>query len=375
MIRPGQFGVGPALLCAAALCGGAPCAVCGMDQRPAAPANGDLTNTAAERLRVWPVVRFRAAVEAELAERSATDEQRAAIERLWQAVPDGADGDALLAAAVQIAAALDPRSAELQTLLSQLGAASPLTDDAWLTGETPQTFLIRQQRLAYGRWLAQRQYYDDALRLLHDVGADDVAHPAALLFFQAVCHQRLAQREPGLTAVSTLLESVDNCPQRYRAVAELMQRDLEQLKDESLDHISRKMDHVRRRLSLGQSVPPTRQVEDEVLQALDKLIHQLEEQQKQQQQAQAAGAQGRGSNTPGGKPAEDSRIMGGRGAGETTPRDIGSRGGWGDLPARDRHEALQQIGRDFPPHYRDIVEQYFRRLANQAEETEAAASP
>ena len=26
-------------------------------------------------------------------------------------------------------------------------------------------------------------------------------------------------------------------------------------------------------------------------------------------------------------------------------------------------EALQQIGKDFPAHYRDVIEQYFRKLA------------
>ena len=35
----------------------------------------------------------------------------------------------------------------------------------------------------------------------------------------------------------------------------------------------------------------------------------------------------------------------------------------GDQPA-----ALQQIGREFPPHYREAIEQYFKRLANGAED-------
>jgi len=46
-----------------------------------------------------------------------------------------------------------------------------------------------------------------------------------------------------------------------------------------------------------------------------------------------------------------------------TKRDVGHKSGWGDLPPKQRDEALQQIGRDFPAHYRDIIEQYFRRLA------------
>ena len=44
-------------------------------------------------------------------------------------------------------------------------------------------------------------------------------------------------------------------------------------------------------------------------------------------------------------------------------KNIGSEGGWGNLPPKDREQAMQQIGRDFPSHYRDVIEQYFRRLA------------
>ena len=48
-----------------------------------------------------------------------------------------------------------------------------------------------------------------------------------------------------------------------------------------------------------------------------------------------------------------------------TKKPIGSGSGWGDLPPKERDEALQQIGRDFPSYYHDVVEQYFRRLATE----------
>ena len=61
---------------------------------------------------------------------------------------------------------------------------------------------------------------------------------------------------------------------------------------------------------------------------------------------------------------DDSRIAEGKGPGEVTKRDIGDSGGWGNLPPHEREEALQQIGREFPPHYREASEQYFKRLAS-----------
>ena len=57
--------------------------------------------------------------------------------------------------------------------------------------------------------------------------------------------------------------------------------------------------------------------------------------------------------------------MGGLGAGEVTKKNIGSKSGWGDMPPKDREDALQHIGQEFPSHCRDIVEQYFRRLATE----------
>ena len=61
----------------------------------------------------------------------------------------------------------------------------------------------------------------------------------------------------------------------------------------------------------------------------------------------------------------DSRIAGAKGPGNVDKKNLGRTAGWGDLPAKEREEALQQIGKDFPAHYRDIIEQYFRRLATE----------
>jgi hypothetical protein len=60
--------------------------------------------------------------------------------------------------------------------------------------------------------------------------------------------------------------------------------------------------------------------------------------------------------------------IGGRGPGEAAKRDVGSGDDWGHLPPKEREEALQRIGRDFPSHYRDVIEQYFRRLATEGSE-------
>ncbi|HEX3727559.1 MAG TPA: hypothetical protein VHV08_15000, partial [Pirellulales bacterium] len=198
------------------------------------------------------------------------------------------------------------------------------------------------------------------LEVLGELKTDQVVDPATLLFYQAVVHHGAMNRDAGLAAVARLLENEALLPKRYVSVAQLMQADLEGLKDESLDHIARRMDDIRRRLDLGRAGPKVRTVEDGVIASLDKLIDQVE---KQQQAAAAAAAKsGRGTARPS-NPMPDSRPAELKGPGEVANKPIGDTSGWGDLPPRQRQEALQQIGKDFPAHYRDVIEQYFRKLA------------
>ena len=57
--------------------------------------------------------------------------------------------------------------------------------------------------------------------------------------------------------------------------------------------------------------------------------------------------------------------MQGLGPGDIDPRKLGSKSGWGNLPPAERQEALQQIGQELPAHYREVIEEYFRKLARE----------
>lgn len=290
---------------------------------------------------------------------------RARIEALWT-IDVAAEGDrtnesTLLDRVVASLAAADPRAAELALTCSQPRRQIALPDVAWLAGDGIDPLVRNNLRLVFGRWLVQESLYDEALEQLGGLKTTDVVDPAGLLFYQAVVHHRMLAREPGLEAVGRLLENETEMPKRYTTVARLMQADLEGLKDESLDHIARRMEDIRRRLDLGRAGPKVRKVEDDVIASLDKLIEEME---KQQQAAAAAAASrsGKGGAQPS-MPLPDSRPVEQKGPGDVAKKPVGDTSGWGDLPPRERQEALQQIGKDFPAHYRDVIEQYFRKLA------------
>jgi hypothetical protein len=282
---------------------------------------------------------------------------RAGVEQLW---PETADDDAtveLLDRLAKTFALGDPRAAELVALCSRPRQPLAMPAQDWLTDQKTDSWVRHHMRLYYGRWLSQERLYDESLAVLQDLKPEDVVDPAALLFYQSVAHHRLVNKEEGLKAITRLAEDVAGSPRRYVALAALMKTDLEGLADDSLDHVSRRMDDIYRRLDLGRAGQKVRQIEDGVVQSLDKLIEEMEKQQQQQSGAGSGGAQST-------RPAPDSMPLGGRGAGEADKKDPNSApNNWGTLPPKRREEALQQIGKDFPPHYREIIEQYFRRMA------------
>ncbi len=276
----------------------------------------------------------------------------------WTELPQNPAGEELLACLAETIALGDPRAARLLELCSKPPRSPTLPNQAWLLDPKLPPLVAANLRLLYGRWLVQGSLIEEALEQLSGLHPGDVAAPAELLFYQGVVYHRTLNRDEGLRVLNELLDGAESSPRRYVAVAHLMQADLEDLKPDTLDHIARRMEDIWRRLELGRGGPKVRKAEDGVVQSLDKMILKIEKQQQQQQQCSGNGGQNN-------KPADASRPMGGKGLGEVTKRNIGGKSGWGDLPPKEREEAMQQIGRDFPAHYRDAIEQYFRRLSTE----------
>lgn len=309
-------------------------------------------------------VALRAETLAWLEQQELDDSVRGQASALW---PESADGvletapptateTDLLDRLVETFAVADPRARQLVDTCREPFSTGAAAAEDWLYAEDTSPFVSANLRVYRGRWLTHRLLFDEARAELEGLTPDDVAAPATLLFYQAVAYHRLLDREAGLKVIKQLLDGEDQSPRRYTALARLMQQDLRGLKDDSLDHIARRMDDIERRLALGRAGAKVRGIEDGVIESLDKLIEELEQQ--QQQQSSRPGASNQSSS-----PLQDSRLMGGGGPGRVDKKDIGSKSGWGDLPQKEREQAMQQIGREFPAHYRDIIEQYFRNRA------------
>jgi hypothetical protein len=267
---------------------------------------------------------------------------------------------------VETARQVDPR---VQELVDRCNGAwhpgvDPLVDV--LQDEAQPVWLRANLRLYYAGWLAHHQLYQELHQIVADVALADVVDPAALLFFQGVGQHRRLDREACLTTLAKLLENETILPQRYAKLARLMQADLEPLKPDSLDEISRLMDNIHVTLNHGRAGKQVRTDEETVISKLDKLIKQLED----QANAAAAAAAGQAGGNPSGsaQPMQDSMPAELKGPGNVNPKELGTNTDWGNLPPKEREEALQQLGRDLPSHYRDVIEEYFRKLAREQEE-------
>ena len=270
-----------------------------------------------------------------------------------------AGGEELLDRLAATAALADASARALVALCHTDQPPFPLPTFNVLDEQSVPPLVRNSLRLYYGRWLAQRALYDEALAQIDALAPGDVVDPASLLFYQGVVHHRLLNKDKCLPALSKLLENKGQIPRRFEILAVLMEADLGPLKPDSLDEVSRLMDDVERRLGFGHAGRKVRKQEDDVVAKLDKMIEELE---KQQQQQSSSGSSGGKQST---QPMQDSQAAGGSGPGQVEQKRTGSRSGWGNLPPKQREEALQQISKGLPSHYREVIEEYFRKLARE----------
>lgn len=320
-----------------------------------------------------PLEQLREEVKTWLETQDAASELRENVDVLWtngtdEAVLSGERLDALLRETGSLA------SAEIRVYLDACRNlewnAIPFGKELSLPTVPPGvdsgSHLYGSLRLCLAQTLVRLHLFDEALEVLDDLTADNTADPVAALLLRGVVHSRLMQREQGAEAIRQFrlaVETDPEVPRRYLEIAKLIEADLERQKKEKADdlqNIARKMNDVKRRLGTGKTGEKVQEKEKDVLESLDRAIEKIE---KQMQEDKKDGEQGRQAN----KPADDSRILRQKGPGDVHDKDIGDSAGWGDLPPKEREEALLRMEKEFPSHYRAIIESYFREMAQTKE--------
>ena len=229
-------------------------------------------------------------------------------------------------------------------------------------GEGQTNYLFGALRYYLALRLVQARLFDEAKKVLEELTPENSIDPAGVLIAKAVVFHHFSEKEEGLAALKDFRKAADRetVSRRSTELAKLLQFEWErQDREEETSRISRQMNDVRRRLGQGRTDEDTQEAEGDVLQSLEDLIERLEEQaQRQRQQRQQQGQNQRPESPP-----EDAYLAELKAPGNVDRRNFSLGDNWGDLPPKEREEALLKIEKEFPPYYRDIIEQYFREMA------------
>lgn len=268
----------------------------------------------------------------------------------------------------------DARVAELletlSTAITNEDFAEFHTPPDWLEDLRIATPAANVIRIHVAGTLHAHEFYEEALSWLAPVDTQVTLVPHLVLYYRATAAHQLVKLELADASAEALLQ-LSNLPRRHEQAARLILRDTQDVQPDSLDHIGRRMADIRRRLALGRTAEPEQELQQEVLDALDKMIEAAEKQQQQQQQQQASA----NSQPSQGKAAERSKPSDFKGPGEVDPREVAKGDNWGSLPPKERERVLQQIGRDFPSHYRGLISAYFQSLAQSPDRAGRVSPP
>jgi hypothetical protein len=275
-------------------------------------------------------------------------------EELWNPVVERP----LLERVVDTFTLVDVDAADLIQSVRNPESPAPTEVPDLLRDASRPAFVRDHLGLYFAKQLSLRKVHEQMLETVKLLGSpEQLADPATYYFVKAVADHKLQNKDAALRSIQRLLNSVENVPERYQVLANLMKMEMEGWKGEDLGYIARVMEDVARRLELARASKPTQIKEEEVIDKLDQLIKKMEEEQNKQKQPGPGGGSGPATNRPS-NPADKPYTGGPRGQGRTDKELQRVMELWGKLPEKDKARALEQIKRQFPPQYQQIIDEF-----------------
>lgn len=245
--------------------------------------------------------------------------------------------------------------------------------------DSDDPFVAANAAYFYVRSLAAANRYDEIVAAFaqHDWSPAKIEpycpQAAALAYVHAVARVRTLEVEQGRADLEKLAAR-ESLPEALRNGVRQMMIELEQREPDSLDQVATLMEYVQTRLTVPDTTQRVQQREEQIVALLDKLIEKAEQQEKQCGGGGSAKAAGEplpggpgGQGQQGQQAAEESYESSGQGrigdlhgAPRVDPGEM-----WGKLPPEQRERILQTLRERYPSRYRQLVEQYFRSLAEE----------
>ncbi len=183
---------------------------------------------------------------------------------------------ALLDKVAETLALGDADAAQLLTEARDPNVPAPNGVPALLKDAKKPVFYRANLALAYGKALAARKVYEEALDAFKAVRPEQVVDPATYFFHKAVAEHALMLKNEADSSIYRLLDDVADAPERYKMVAALMHFDMLTWQEKDLGWIARKMDVVKDRLELTRGGKKTQKMQKEIVARLEEMIKELE---------------------------------------------------------------------------------------------------
>ncbi len=229
------------------------------------------------------------------------------------------------------------------------------------------------------RVLAERGMFEEAEAALREFSfANDgpisftpyAPHMALVL---ATCQAANLRFDDAARTLADLASNVPDAPEPVAFGAGQLRVEMDRRERGTLGEVSNILRYAGDRLRIGDSEPRVRERQDDAVEILDKLIENAEKQEEDQKKQQS-GKGGRGRSGRGRseqrrpqQPLEESAPIDGgaktmdlHGVERADPGEM-----WGKMPPAEREKILQSLRMRFPSRYRQLVEQYYRSLAEQ----------
>lgn len=217
--------------------------------------------------------------------------------------------------------------------------------------------------------LVIHEKYDEALLVSKRIDPKFLPTEKRHLFYtyQASAYHQLGMKKETQEAIKKYNDQFGYASEREKAIVFLIEDDLKGWTKNKIDSPARKMKVVASRLKNDLGGPITQKWQKEIIDDLDRIIKQEEEDQKNAMKVKGQGGDGGDSDNPEGqspKGQKDSKGGTDSGPGKVDNIKLTKLGqNWGVMPPKERAKAMQEITRDLPSKHRELIEQYFKRLA------------
>lgn len=237
--------------------------------------------------------------------------------------------------------------------------------------ENRDPFLAANAQYLYTRALIEQGLLEEAENELRSAATAEAEldqytpYAAHLRFIRAYCEASDLRWDEALQTLQALQADYPDAPEPVQAGARQLQLEIERRERGTLDEVASLMGYSAARLKVADATQRVRARQDEAAALLDKLV---EEAQQREQQQGGASQRRAGQDKRPRSAAQQSALpeSGAAPIGElhrAAAADPGEM--WGQLPPAQRERILDSLRDRFPSRYRQLVEQYYRSLAEE----------